>query len=75
MRVATAVADRPRSRAAFADLTPHEKLTRLQDVYPDQAAAIAALMDVAWRTQERERRSRQARASLPDRLAARGARE
>jgi len=42
-------------------------LTRLQAVYPTQAAAIDALMDVAWATQERERRSRaarQARASL-----------
>lgn len=66
MRVATAVAHRL-PRGAFADLSPHEKLTRLQAVYPTQAAAIDALMDVAWATQERERRSRaarQARASL-----------
>lgn len=71
MRVATsAAAALPRSRAAFADLTPHQKLTRLQDVYPRKAAAIVEAMDHIWDTEERQRRSRaarQARASLKTR--------
>jgi len=62
-------------RGAFADLSPQDKVTRLQAVYPDLAAHIDHLMLVGWQSRERDRRQRQARASLTRRLAATGTRE